>query len=134
MSDSNQPSQQPEREQDRAPGYERQPGDTVAAVRGYLVGLGLAALLTLASFWAGSTHLIYGPGVPMALLVFAVAQMGIHLVFFLHLTTSPDNTNNTLALAFGVLIVTLVVFGSVWIMAHLNHRLIPMDELMRMQR
>jgi len=46
--------------------------------------------------------------------------MGIHLVFFLHLTTAPDNTNNALALAFGVLIVGLVVFGSVWIMWHLN--------------
>jgi cytochrome o ubiquinol oxidase operon protein cyoD len=121
-------------DEDRAPGYERHVGDTAAAIRGYVIGLALAALLTGASFWAGSTHLIYGPGVPMALLVFAVAQMGIHLVFFLHLTTAPDNTNNILALAFGVLIVTLVVFGSVWIMSHLNQRLIPMEQLMQMQR
>ena len=35
--------------------------------------------------------------------------MGVHLVFFLHITTGPDNTNNVLALAFGVLIVILVV-------------------------
>ena len=52
----------------------------------------------------------------MALLVLAVAQMGIHLVFFLHITTAPDNTNNVLALAFGVLIVCLIVFGSLWVM------------------
>jgi cytochrome o ubiquinol oxidase operon protein cyoD len=70
----------------------------------------------------------------MALATLAVAQMGIHLVFFLHLTTAPDNTNNILALAFGVLIVGLVVFGSVWIMEHLNNNLMPMHQLMQMQR
>jgi len=46
--------------------------------------------------------------------------MGVHLVFFLHVTTGPDNTNNVLALAFGVLIVILVAAGSLWIMADLN--------------
>jgi cytochrome o ubiquinol oxidase subunit IV len=41
--------------------------------------------------------------------VLAIAQMGVHLVFFLHITTGPDNTNNVLALAFGVLIVILLM-------------------------
>jgi hypothetical protein len=54
-------------------------------------------------------------------------------LFFLHLTTAPDNTNNILALAFGIFIVCLVVFGSVWIMGHLNHHLMPMNQLMEMQ-
>ncbi len=55
----------------------------------------------------------------------AIAQMGVHLVFFLHITTGPDNVNNVLALAFGVLIVFLVIAGSLWIMAHLNHNMMP---------
>ena len=100
----------------------------------YVLGLALATVLTVASFWVAKTHLIYDPGIPMALATLAVAQMGIHLVFFLHLTTAPDNTNNILALAFGLLIVGLVIFGSVWIMAHLNHNLMPMQQLMQMQR
>jgi cytochrome o ubiquinol oxidase operon protein cyoD len=66
--------------------------------------------------------------------VLAIAQMGVHLVFFLHITTGPDNTNNVLALAFGVLIVLLVMVGSLWIMANLNHNLMPMDQIMQMQR
>ena len=100
----------------------------------YALGLTLATALTIASFWVAKTHLIYDPGIPMALATLAVAQMGIHLVFFLHLTTAPDNTNNVLALAFGLLILGLVIFGSVLIMAHLNHNLMPMDQLMQMQR
>jgi cytochrome o ubiquinol oxidase subunit IV len=105
-----------------------------AGLTTYLLGLALALALTGASFWAADTHLIYGPGVPAALVTLGLAQMGIHLVFFLHITTAPDNTNNVLALAFGILIVFLVVTGSLWIMAHLNHMQVPMDQLMRMQR
>jgi cytochrome o ubiquinol oxidase subunit IV len=66
--------------------------------------------------------------------VLAIAQMGVHLVFFLHITTGPDNTNNVMALAFGLLIVFLVVGGSMWIMSHLNRNMLPMDQIMRMER
>lgn len=103
-------------------------------LRTYLIGLGLAILLTMASFWAAQTHLIYGPGISVAIVVFAIAQMGIHLVFFLHITTDPDNANNVLALAFGILIACLVIFGSLWIMANLNHNMLPMQQMMDMQR
>jgi cytochrome o ubiquinol oxidase operon protein cyoD len=104
-------------------------------VRGYVTGLALAVLLTIASFWVARTDFIYGPALAVALLVLAVAQMGIHLIFFLHITTDPDNTNNVLALAFGVLIVCLVVFGSIWVMIHMNHNMMPMpmDRLLQMQ-
>ena len=106
----------------------------VAAVWSYVIGLVLAAGLTAAAFAAPVSGLIWAPAIPVALVIFAIAQMGVHLVFFLHLTTGPDNTNNVLALAFGVLIVALVVGGSLWIMAHLNHNMLPMDRLMLMQR
>jgi cytochrome o ubiquinol oxidase operon protein cyoD len=84
------------------------------------------------------TNLIWGPGIGVALVVLAIAQIGVHLVFFLHLTTAPDNTNNVLALAFGVLIVVLIIGGSLWIMARLNSRMMPaetpMSQSMPMQR
>ena len=102
-------------------------------ILGYVIGLVVAVALTGAAFWAVHTHLIYGPGIPFALFALAIAQMGIHLVFFLHITTDPDNTNNVLALAFGILIACLVIFGSMWIMGHLNHNMMPMDKLMQMQ-
>jgi cytochrome o ubiquinol oxidase operon protein cyoD len=58
--------------------------------------------------------------------------MGVHLVFFLHVTTGPDSTNNILALAFGVLIVLLIVAGSLVIMANLNGNMVAHSELMDM--
>ena len=106
----------------------------VSEVVAYVIGLGLALLLTGVSFWVASTTAIWGPGVATGLVVLAIAQMGVHLVFFLHITSGPDNTNNVLALAFGVLIVLLVIGGSLWIMSHLNQNMMPMDQIMQMQR
>jgi cytochrome o ubiquinol oxidase operon protein cyoD len=103
------------------------PGDSPIAkgVFAYFVGLGLAVLLTAASFVVAGTDAIYGPALPTALAALAIAQIGIHLVFFLHITTAPDNTNNVMALAFGVFIVFLVVGGSIWIMGHLDANMMP---------
>jgi cytochrome o ubiquinol oxidase subunit IV len=101
---------------------------------GYVVGLGLAILLTATSFFIAGTDLVWQPSIPVAIIVLAIAQMGVHLVFFLHITTGADNTNNVLALAFGLLIVFLVIGGSLWIMSNLNHNMMPMDQIMRMQR
>jgi cytochrome o ubiquinol oxidase operon protein cyoD len=100
-------------------------------LQGYVLGLILAALLTIASFYIVGAHWVWGPGIPVALAVLAIAQIGVHLVFFLHLTSAPDNTNNILALAFGVMIVVLVVGGSLWIMANLNENMYPMAPMPR---
>lgn len=102
--------------------------------RSYLIGLAFALVLTAASFWASSSDLIYGPALPVLLAVLAIAQMGVHLVFFLHISSAPDQTNNFLALAFGIFIVGLIVFGSMLIMSNLNHAMVSMDQLMDMQR
>jgi len=121
--------------QDSAPGDVEAQGESVAQRVGvYLVGLVLASVLTLTSFYVAGTDLVWAPSIPVALVVLAIAQMGVHLVFFLHITTGPDNTNNVMALAFGVLIVILVIGGSLWIMANLNHNMMPMDQIMQMQR
>jgi cytochrome o ubiquinol oxidase operon protein cyoD len=119
---------------DLAPGEEHEEGGVAQRITVYLVGLGLAILLTATSFFIAGTDLVWQPSIPVALVVLAIAQMGVHLVFFLHITTGSDNTNNVLALAFGVLIVILLMGGSLWIMANLNHNMMPMDQIMQMQR
>jgi cytochrome o ubiquinol oxidase operon protein cyoD len=71
--------------------------------------------------------LLWAPGIPVGLVVLAFAQIGVHLVFFLHLGSGPDSTNNILALAFGVLIAFLVIAGSVWIIANLTSNMMSMS-------
>lgn len=122
--------------------YDHAPGDSPAStpagapsgVLVYSIGLFLAIVLTATSFWVTNTSLLWPPGIVLGLAVLAIAQMGVHLVFFLHITTAPDSTNNVLALAFGVLIVGLVIFGSIWIMDNLNENMssaAPMNMPMR---
>jgi cytochrome o ubiquinol oxidase operon protein cyoD len=118
---------------DVAPGDERH-ASVRLRVLGYVVGLALAVLLTATSFFIAGTNLVWQPSIPIAIIVLAIAQMGVHLVFFLHITTGPDNTNNVMALAFGLLIVLLVISGSLWIMANLNQNMMPMDQIVQMQR
>jgi cytochrome o ubiquinol oxidase subunit IV len=126
--------------------YDRAPGDIPreelqawAPSRAliYTGGLLLALILTAMSFWVANTSLLWPGGVGLGLAVLAIAQMGIHLVFFLHITTGPDSTNNVLALAFGLLIVFVVVAGTLWIVTDMNGSMMmpssaPMS--MRMQR
>jgi cytochrome o ubiquinol oxidase subunit IV len=119
---------------DVGPGFMEAADHTVwEGIQGYVIGFILAVALTAASFFVVSTDLIWQPAIPVALAVLAVAQIGVHLVFFLHITTAPDNTNNILALAFGVLIVALIIGGSLWIMANLNHNMMPMPQMIQMR-
>jgi cytochrome o ubiquinol oxidase operon protein cyoD len=113
----------------KAPGVGERPA---GGRRTYLIGGGAAMLLTLASFGAASSGLVYGPALPILLAVLAIAQMAIHLVFFLHLSSAPEEANTILAVVFGIFVVALVVFGSMIIMANLNHEMMPMDHVMDM--
>ncbi len=131
MTDENQARDQ----DDIAPGVTEAAGYNIGeGLETYTIGLALAAVLTVGSFYIAHTPLIWAPAIPTALIVLAIAQMGVHLVFFLHMTTDPDNTNNTLALAFGVLIVLLVLGGSIWIMHNLDTRTMLPGDVMQMQR
>jgi cytochrome o ubiquinol oxidase subunit IV len=112
---------------DRTPGVEEY--EPTASYLSYTVGLGLAILATIASFVVSQTDLLWAPGIPVGLIVLAFAQIGVHLVFFLHLGSGSDSTNNILALAFGVLVVFLVITGSIWIMNNLNSNMMPMSAL-----
>src|SRR5499425_128929 len=116
---------------DRTPGVEEH--ESTASYLTYTVGLGLAILATIGSFAVSQTDLLWPPGVPVGLVVLAIAQIGVHLVFFLHLGSGSESTNNILALAFGVLVVFLVIGGSIWIIANLDANTMSTLDLMHMK-
>lgn len=110
---------------DRTPGVAHE--EATANFLSYTAGLGFAIVLTIASFVVSQTNLLWAPGIAVGLIVLAMAQIGVHLVFFLHLGSGPEQTNNILAVAFGVLIVFLVITGSIWIIANLNANMMPLS-------
>jgi len=109
---------------DRSPGVEQQ--EPTASTLTYTVGFAFALLLTLASFAVTQTGLLWAPGIPVGLVVLALAQIGVHLIFFLHIGFGPESTNNIVALAFGAWIALLVIGGSILIMANLDANMMPM--------
>ena len=103
------------------------------SLRGYLAGYFVAALLTIASFFAAETHALTPSSVTAAITVLAIAQMLVHLIFFLHISTSPNQRTNILAFAVTAIVVSMIVAGSLWIMSHLESNMMPSDQTMQMQ-
>jgi cytochrome o ubiquinol oxidase operon protein cyoD len=100
-------------------------GAAHGSMKSYGAGFLLSILLTMPPFW-----MVMHPSMPKetifaTITVFAVAQILVHLVCFLHMNTKSEQRWNTIAFAFTVMIVGLLVGGSVWIMANANANLMP---------
>ena len=85
-------SDQSDLDDDRAPGEDSGGVDIRGKMVTYIVGFLLAAVLSIASFAVVHSGVIYGPGIPVALIALAIAQMGVHLVFFLHVTSGSSGS------------------------------------------
>ncbi len=114
------------------PGTEN--GQQHGSLRGYLIGYAAAAILTIGAFAAAQSDVLTPASVVAAIIVLAIGQMLVHLIFFLHISTTPNQRTNILAFAVTMLIVLLIVGGSLWIMSHLQSNMMPTDQLMQMQR
>ncbi|MDB5856837.1 MAG: cytochrome o ubiquinol oxidase subunit iv [Ramlibacter sp.] len=114
-----------------APGT--QDGRGHGSLWGYLAGYGVATLLTIAAFLAAQTDWLTPSSATAAITVLAIAQMLVHLIFFLHISTSPDQRTNILAFVLAATVVSMIVAGSLWIMSHLDSNMMPVDPQMQMQ-
>lgn len=94
--------------------------------RGYLVGFVLAAILTAIPFYLVMTHKLAASLESYSLIaVFASCQILVHMIYFLHLNTNSEGGWTILSLIFTLLIISVVVIGSVWVMYHLNTNMMP---------
>jgi len=122
----------PGRGESPVPGLESQ--NTHGSLRGYIIGYVSAIALTLAAFAVATSTSMAPFSIEAALAVLAIAQMLVHLIFFLHTNTAPKQKTNIMAFAATMLIIAIVVIGSMWIMSHLNRNMVPMNKVMQMQR
>ena len=94
-------------------------GESHASVKSYLIGFVLSVILTAIPFGLVMQQGHYGFGVDTviaAILLLAVVQVFVHVVYFLHMDRSAEQRWNVVAFAFTVMILVIVVSGSVWIM------------------
>jgi cytochrome o ubiquinol oxidase operon protein cyoD len=96
-------------------------------LRSYAIGFMLSVVLTAIPFWL----VMSGKGfersstIAMVILGFAAVQIVVHMIYFLHLNTTAEGGWNMLALIFTVVLVVITLSGSIWVMYHLNHNMMP---------
>jgi len=94
--------------------------------RSYLIGFGLSVLLTAAPFWLVMTGAIANVQLAAAIIVaLAFVQIVVHTIFFLHVTTRAEGGWTLMALLFTLVMVTIVISGSLWIMYHVHGNMAP---------
>lgn len=95
--------------------------------RGYLIGFLLSVVLTAIPFWLVMTGALQNPAVTTILIIgFAVVQILVHTVCFLHVNTRAEGGWTLMAYIFTAVLVVIVLAGSLWIMYHLNSNMMPM--------
>ena len=91
--------------------------------KSYIVGFLLAIALTIVPFGLVMTHASIGT--PLIITVFALAQIVVHIVYFLHVNRSEEQRWNLAALLFTAIVVCIILGGSIWIMHNLYINMLP---------
>ncbi|MFL6968589.1 cytochrome o ubiquinol oxidase subunit IV [Pseudomonas alvandae] len=94
------------------------------SVKSYLTGFVLSVILTVIPF-----ALVMYPTLPKSVTagvvaIFAVIQVVVHLIYFLHLNFSPHQRWNVTALVFSTVVIALLVGLSLWIMYSVHHNML----------
>ncbi len=101
-------------------------GDTHLTLQGYVTGFVAAVILTAIPFWLVMGKAFTSSTVTAAVILgFAAVQIVVHMVYFLHMNAKSEGGWNLLALLFTVMLVVIALTGSLWVMYHLNHNMMP---------
>ena len=103
-------------------------GHDHGSFRSYMTGFVLAVILTVIPFWLVMGKVFSSSSTTaLVILAFAVVQIVVHMVYFLHMNARSEGGWTMLALIFTVVLVVITLAGSLWVMFHLNHNMMPMS-------
>jgi cytochrome o ubiquinol oxidase operon protein cyoD len=102
--------------------------------KSYLIGFGLSVVLTAIPFWLVMSGVITSKQVTAFLVMgFALVQIVVHMIYFLHMDTKSEGGWTIMALLFTIVIIVIALSGSLWVMFHLNANMMPMSPDMMKQ-
>ncbi len=97
-----------------------------SSFKGYMTGFLLSVVLTTIPFWLVMADVFENRNITaLVILGFALIQICVHMVFFLHMNFHSEGGWNMLALIFTLVLVFITLAGSLWVMYHLNHNMMP---------
>ena len=97
------------------------------SMSGYMTGFGLSVVLTAIPFWLVMAHVLPTPIAGLVIMGFAAVQVVVHMIYFLHMNGKVEGGWSLLALAFTIMVLAIMIGGSMWVMYHLNHNMMPMS-------
>ena len=97
-----------------------------ASMRDYVIGFILSVILTAIPFWLVMTMPLSAGATGAIIMGFAVVQIVVHMVFFLHMTPKAEGGWSLTSLVFTIIVVVIMLAGSLWVMHHLNPNMMPM--------
>ncbi|WP_413456657.1 cytochrome o ubiquinol oxidase subunit IV [Herbaspirillum huttiense] len=109
-------------------GHDHGHGDHAAhgTMKDYVTGFVLAVILTAIPFWMVMNKTIASSAtLGIVLLALAAVQIVVHIRYFLHMNGKSEGGWNMLAMIFTIVIVVITLSGSLWVMYHLNHNMMP---------
>jgi cytochrome o ubiquinol oxidase operon protein cyoD len=97
-----------------------------SSLKGYVTGFVLSVVLTAVPFWLVMSKVFDKSSTTVVVILgFAAVQIVVHMIYFLHMNTKSEGGWTLLALIFTVMIVVIALTGSLWVMYHLNHNMMP---------
>jgi cytochrome o ubiquinol oxidase operon protein cyoD len=98
-------------------------------LRSYILGFISSIVLTLASYFLVVNQSLNRTTLIAIILVLALVQFTLQLVYFLHLGTERKPRWKFLVFTFMVSVVLILVIGSIWIMDNLNYHMLTGHQL-----
>ena len=109
------------------------PLEAHGTLRGYLTGFILSVILTAIPFWLVMGNVIKGSlETSLVIMAFAVVQIVVHMIYFLHMNSKSEGGWTMLALIFTIIVVVIALSGSLWVMYHLNTNMMPTHDMTQM--
>jgi len=108
-------------------------GASHGSLRSYLTGFALSVVLTAIPFWLVMSGVLDSKiATELAITTLAVAQITVHMVYFLHMNTRSEDGWSIMALVFTLILVVIALIGSLWIIYHLNSNMMPGRDMSQM--
>lgn len=100
--------------------------------KGYWIGFALSVALTAVPFWLVMTNPLSNQATALLIMAFAVVQIVVHMIFFLHMNRRAEGGWSMMALLFTIVIVAIALSGSLWVMYHMNANMMPAHDMSQM--
>ena len=101
-------------------------GAAHGSLRGYVTGFLLSVVLTAIPFWFVMNDVLGNSTLTaIVIMLFAAAQIVVHMIYFLHMNGRSEGGWTMLALIFTIIVVAIALAGSLWVMFHLNANMMP---------